>query len=77
MLPVKLEIRLRNRVGVEAAIRTARRGALRASRAAYAAVDHHLSDVDILRLQLARHALDQSGQTQSCPWQRPRSLHIL
>ena len=63
MLPVKLEIRLRNRVRVETTIRTTRRGALRARRAAYAAVDHHLSDVDILWLQLAGHALDQSGQT--------------
>ena len=64
MLPMKLEICLRYRVGVEAAIGTARCGALRSSRIAYAAIDHHLSDMDILWLQLARHALNESGQTQ-------------
>lgn len=63
MLPMQMEIRLRNRVGVETAIGTARRSALGPIRATYAAVDHHLSDMDILRLQLARHALDQPGQT--------------
>jgi hypothetical protein len=62
MLPVELKIRLRNRVGVEAAIWTARRGALGARGTAYAAIDHHLSNMDILRLQLAGHALDQAGQ---------------
>src|SRR5215475_14054839 len=63
MLPVKLEIRLRNRIGIKAAVRTARRGALRAIRAADSAIDHHLCDVDILWLQLTSHALDQTGQT--------------
>src|SRR5215510_16129956 len=63
VLPVKLEIRLRDRVGIKAAVRTAGCDALRTSRAADSAIDHHLCDVDILWLQLASHALDQTGQT--------------
>ena len=62
MLPVKLEIRLRDRIGIKAAVRTAGCGALRTIRAD-SAIDHHLCDVDILWLQLTSHALDQTSQT--------------
>ena len=63
MLAVQLEISLRDRIGVEAAIGTARCETLRAPRVANAAVNHHLCDMDILRLKLPRHALYESGQT--------------
>src|SRR5262245_23849512 len=63
MLPVELEICLRDRIGIKAAVRTTGCGALRTSRAADTAIDHNLCDVDILWLQLTGHALDQSGQT--------------
>ncbi len=58
MLPVQVEIGLRNRIGIETAIRTARRPRW----LAYAAIDHHLGDVDILRLKLPRHTLHQTAQ---------------
>ena len=63
MLPVELEISLRDRVGIKATIRTAGCGALRTIRAADSAIDHHLCDVNILWLQLTSHALHQTGQT--------------
>ena len=63
MLPVELEISLRDRVGIKATIRTAGCGALRTIRAADSAIDHYLCDVDILWLQLTSHALNQTGQT--------------
>jgi hypothetical protein len=64
MLAMELEISLGDGVGVEAAIGPARCGALRPCWAAYAAVDHDLSDMDILGLKLSRHALNEAGQTQ-------------
>ena len=64
MLPVEVQISLRDGVGVEAAIGTARCETLRASGwFVNTAVDHYLSNMDVLRLQLPRHALYQSGQT--------------
>jgi hypothetical protein len=63
MLPMQVEISLCDGVGIETTIGTARREALRPRRVAYPAVDHHLRDVNILRLKLARHALYQTGQT--------------
>lgn len=64
MLAVQLEISLRDRIGIEAAIGTARCETLRAARRlANAAVNHDLCNMDILRLKLARHTLYESGQT--------------
>lgn len=62
MLAMELEIGLRDRVGVEAAIWTARCRTFRPRRTTYAAVDYHLSDMDILGLQLTGHALDEAAQ---------------
>src|SRR5215469_18571529 len=65
MLSVQVEISLRDGIGVEAAVGTARRETLRAARwFADTAVDHHLGDVDILRLKFPGHALDQTGQSE-------------
>jgi len=64
MLSVQVKIGLRDGIRVEGAIGTPRRETLRAARwFVNAAVDHHLSDMYVPRLQLARHALHQSGQT--------------
>ena len=64
MLPVEVEIVCAIASGSRQPSGPRDVSALRASWVAYAAVDHDLSDMDILWLQLARHALDQSGQTQ-------------
>ena len=61
VLSVEVEIGLGDGVRVEAAIGTARCGALRARWAAYSAVDHDLSDMDILGLKLPCHALDEAA----------------
>ena len=61
MLSVEVEIGLGDGVGVEAAVGPARCGALRTRWAAYAAIDHDLSDMDILGLKLPRHALDEAA----------------
>ena len=63
MLAVKVEIGLGDGVGIKAAIRPARCGSLRARWTTYAAVDHDLSDMDILGLELSGHALDEAAQT--------------
>src|SRR5574341_1645642 len=55
MLAMKVEISLSDRVGVEAAVGTPRSEALGpARRLVDAAVDHHLGNMNILRLQLTR-----------------------
>src|SRR5215469_2979412 len=51
-LPQHLDISLRDRVGIERAVRTVRR--IRPPRAAYAAIDDEMGDVDAFWSQLAR-----------------------
>ena len=58
MLTVQLKIGLRDGVGIKSAVGTARSETFGTARVNNAAVDHDLRHVDILRLQLARHALD-------------------
>src|SRR5947207_15827923 len=64
MLAVQVQIGLRDGVGVEVAVGSARRETFGPSRRLVdTAVDDDLSDVDVLRLQLTRHALDEAGQS--------------
>ena len=62
VLAVQMEISLRDSVGVETAVGAAGGATLGLLRVVNAAIDHHLGDVNIFRLQLTRHALHQSGQ---------------
>jgi hypothetical protein len=56
VLSVQVEISLSDGVRVETAVGTALRETLRVVNST---IDHHLSDVNISRLKLARHALHQ------------------
>src|SRR6185295_9475964 len=61
MLPVDIQVALRDLVGQQHAVIAAIRGPRVLSRPD-AAVDHEMRDVDVLRRQLARHALRQAAQ---------------
>src|SRR5436190_2038702 len=61
VLAVDIQVRLRDRVRIEHAVRAPARGA-RIAGFADAAIDDEVRDVDVLRPELAREALRQAAQ---------------
>jgi hypothetical protein len=66
----EVEVACRDGVGVEQGIGAV--GGLRASRAADAAIDHHMGDMDALGAEFAGHALRQPAQGELAHGERRR-----
>src|SRR5712691_6156124 len=72
VLAVDVEIGLRDRLRLEHAVGAAPVGARIAARSLDAAIDDEMRDMDVLRRQLARHALGEAAQTELAHRERCR-----